>query len=96
MRVTTFRWNVISKAVWKMISRWIQEYRGDKDNVALSVETNIDNRLWKFKPFYQKSDPEDTVSIETNLGDEWLPPLTQIPPTELANRQTQPQRRRSS
>ena len=79
-----------------MISRSIQENRGDKDNVPLSVKTNVDNGLWKSKPFYQKSDPEDTVSIETNLGDEWLPPLTQIPPTELADRRTQPQRSRSS
>lgn len=42
----------------------------------------------EIQTIYQKSDPENAVSTESILGDEWLPPLTQIPPTELAARWT--------
>jgi hypothetical protein len=48
----------------------------------------------EIQTIYQKSDPENAVS--TILGDEWLPPLTQIPPTDLAARRSQPRRSRSS
>jgi hypothetical protein len=49
----------------------------------------------KIQTIYQKSDPKNAVSTKTILGDEWLPPLTQIPPTELVARRTQPRRSRS-
>lgn len=70
--------------------------RQRKDNVPLSIETDFYNGLWKSKTVFQNSDPENVLSTETILGDEWFPQLTQIPPTELADRQTQPQRSRSS
>lgn len=70
--------------------------RQSKDNVPLSIERDFYNGLCKSKPIYQNSDPENAVSTETILGDEWLPQLTQTPPTELADRQAQPQGSRSS
>lgn len=79
----------------KQKNKW-EKRRESKDNVPLNVETDFDNGLCKTKPIYQKSDLEDAVSTETILGDKWLPPLTQIPPTELADWQMQPHRSRSS
>jgi hypothetical protein len=63
-----------------------EKRRQSKDNVPPSIETEFYNGLWISKPIYQKSDPENAVSTETILGDEWLPQLTQIPSTELGDR----------
>jgi hypothetical protein len=73
-----------------------EQRRQSEDNVPLSVERDLDNALGKSEPIYQRSDPEVAVSTEINFGDEFLPLLSQIPLTELVDRQAQPQRSISS